>query len=188
MREAYVRYRMAGDSKICSRQLFPGGKIFLWGPFGICWTKRGHLKCTMCQRQKGSKFLRRELNTLPGFHQQQPAFRLAKGLGLNYKAVRRVVQRLRETMFHVTGLEAGRLRRRIESDETCFGGHPKRSDDVAQRDKALLLVSRSARDVSRRERSSLFLPKNCRPVLERTRKGSITITCSFRSCRSLKKF
>lgn len=59
---------------------------------------------------------------------------------------------------------------------------------MAQRGKALFLVSRSAIDVSTRERSSLFLPMNCWPILEHTKKRSVYITGTFRSCGSLKRF
>ena len=102
---------MAGYSKICHHgNSFEGEEIYFCGSFDACWTKRGHIKCNKCQRQKGSKLLRRELKIILGFYQQQPAYRLANDLGLNYKTVRRVVQRLRETTYHVSELEASRLK------------------------------------------------------------------------------
>ena len=102
---------MAGYSKICYHgNSFERREIYFCGSFDACWTKRGYIKCNKCQRQKGSKLLSRELKITLGFYQQQPAYRLANDLGLNYKTVRRVVQRLRETTYHVSELEASRLK------------------------------------------------------------------------------
>ncbi len=112
---------MAGYSKIWHHgNSFEGGEIYFCGSFDACWTNRGYITCNKCQRQKGSKLLRRELKIILGFYQQPPAYRLANDLGLIYKTVRRVVQRLRETTYHVSELEASRLKGEIESDEAYF--------------------------------------------------------------------
>jgi hypothetical protein len=129
-------------------QPFRGRRISSCGSFDACWAKRGYIKCNKCQRQKGSKFLCRQLRVILGSDQQQPAYRLTNDLGLNYKTATRVYRRLQKTIHHVSGLEADRLIREIESDKAYFGGRRKGSEDVAQPEKALLLVSRSAINIS----------------------------------------
>jgi hypothetical protein len=77
---------------------------------------------TTCGKQKSLKQLRREIAILTGFYQQQPAYRVASDLGLNYQTVTRVYQCLREAIYHVADLEAGKLKGEIEIDEAYFGG------------------------------------------------------------------
>jgi hypothetical protein len=59
----------------------------------------------------------RELNSIPGFYQQQSAYRLANNLRSSYKTEIRIVQRLRETSYHVSDLEARRLKEGDRSHE-----------------------------------------------------------------------
>ena len=117
---------MASSSKISYHDNFLNGKKCVFcGSFSVCRTKRGYIKCNKCQRQKGSHLLRRELRIILGFYQQQPAYRLASDLGINYKTVTRVYQRLREAIYHVSELEGGKLKGEIELDEAYFGGRRK---------------------------------------------------------------
>jgi hypothetical protein len=54
--------------------------------------------------------LRREIAIFQGFYPLQPAYRLAKDLGVDVKVGTRVYQRLREALFHLTELEGGKLK------------------------------------------------------------------------------
>jgi len=69
--------------------------------------------------------LRKEIGIITGFYQQQPAYRVASDLGLDYQVVSRVYQRMREAIYHVAELEAGKLKGEIEIDEAYFGGRRK---------------------------------------------------------------
>jgi len=69
--------------------------------------------------------LRKEIGIITGFYQQQPAYRVASDLGVDYQAVSRVYQQLREAIYHVAELEAGKLKGEIEIDEAYFGGRRK---------------------------------------------------------------
>ena len=55
----------------------------------------------------------------------QPAYQLSQDLGLDVKVVTRIYQRLREALYHVTELEASKLKGEIELDEAYFGGKRK---------------------------------------------------------------
>ena len=81
----------------------------------------------------------------------------------NEKSITRVCQRLRETTYRVSELDAGRLKGEMKLDEAYFGRCRNGSEVVARREITQFLVSGSPRDVTTRERSNLFLPMNCRP-------------------------
>jgi transposase len=75
-----------------------------------------------CGKQKSLKRLRKEIAIIVGFYQQQPAYRVASDLGLDYQVVSRIYQRLREAIYHVAELEAGKLKGEIEIDDAYFDG------------------------------------------------------------------
>ena len=50
---------------------------------------------------------------------------MATDLNMHYQSVTRVYQRLRESVYHVTELEGGKLKGEIEIDEAYFGGRRK---------------------------------------------------------------
>ena len=85
------------------------------------------MKCRRpsCKKQKSLTRLRREIGILTGFYQQQPAHRVSSDQDLDYQVVTRVYQRLREALYHVAELEAGRLKGEIEIDDAYFGGKRK---------------------------------------------------------------
>jgi len=87
--------------------------------------QRGYIKCQRCGRQKGGKLLRRKLKIITSFYQKQPVYWLVHDLGVNYKTINCVYQRFREAIYHVSELEAVRLKGEIELDEAYFGGQHK---------------------------------------------------------------
>jgi len=181
---------MVSSSKISYHDNFLSGKKCVFcGSFKICRTKRGYIKCNKCQRQKGSHLLRRELKIILGFYQQQPAYRLASDLGVNYKTVTRVYQRLREAIYHVSELEAGRLKGEIELDEAYFGGRRKgkRGRGAAGKSIVFGLLERNGR-VYTRVVDSVSANELMDHIRQHTRKGSVYFTDTFRSYRSLKRF
>src|SRR3989338_6543973 len=111
----------------CAANFLRGRKCIFCGSFKVYRTRRGYVGCRneTCEKQKSSKQLRKEIAILTGFYQQQPAYRVASDLGLNYQAITRVYQHLREAIYHVVELEAGRLKGEIEIDEAYFGGRRK---------------------------------------------------------------
>ena len=140
------------------------------------------------ERQKGGHLLRRELKIITGFYQQQPAYRLARDLGINYKTVTRVYQRLREAIYHVSELEAGKLKGEIELDEVYFGGcrKGKRGRGAAGKSVVFGLLERNGL-VYTRVVELITADELMSHIRERTRKGSVYFTDTFRSYRSLKR-
>jgi len=111
----------------CAANFLRGRKCVFCGSFKVCRTRRGYARCkhTTCGKQKSLKQLRKEIGIITGFYQQQPAYRVASDLGVDYQAVSRVYQQLREAIYHVAELEAGKLKGEIEIDEAYFGGRRK---------------------------------------------------------------
>jgi transposase len=111
----------------CAANFGRGKKCVFCGLFQVWRTARGYVKCRYpgCGRTKSLKRLKREIEILKGFYQLVPAYRLAQDIGVDVKVVTRVYQRLREALFHLTELEAGRLKGEIELDEAYFGGRRK---------------------------------------------------------------
>jgi transposase len=172
----------------CPGNFLQGKKCVFCGSFKVCRTRRGYIKCNLCGRQKGGTLLRRELKIITGFYQQQPAYRLARDLGVNYKTITRVYQRLREAIYHVSELEAGRLKGEIELDEAYFGGHRKgkRGRGAAGKSVVFGLLERNGR-VYTRVVESVSAEELMTHIQEKTRKGSVYFTDTFRSYRSLKR-
>ena len=109
----------------CAANFLRGRKCVFCGSFRIYRTRRGYIKCGTCKRQKSLKQLRREVSVITGFYQLQPAYRLATDIGADYQTITRVYQRLREAIYDVAELEAGKLKGEIEIDEAYFGGRRK---------------------------------------------------------------
>jgi len=141
-----------------------------------------------CGKQKSLKQLRREIAILTGFYQQQPAYRVATDLGLNYQAITRVYQRLREAIYHVAELEAGRLKGEIEIDEAYFGGRRKgkRGRGAAGKSIVFGLLERDGR-VYTRVVEGVSKESLMSVIKKKTRKGSVYYTDTFRSYNSLKR-
>lgn len=78
------------NEQYCLTTFKQGRKCIFCGSYKVCKTKRGYVKCNKCGKQKGRQILKHELDTLVGFHQQIPALRLSKDLGVNYNTVKRV--------------------------------------------------------------------------------------------------
>ena len=109
----------------CAANFLRGRKCIFCGSFQVLHTRRGYVKCGRCGKSKSLRRLRREIRILQGFYQLQPAYRLSQDLGLDVKVVTRVYHRVREALYHVTELEAGKLKGEIELDEAYFGGRRK---------------------------------------------------------------
>ena len=181
---------MVGYSKISYHDNFLSGKKCVFcGSFNVCRTKRGYIKCNKCKKQKGSHLLRRELKIILGFYQQQPAYRLASDLGVNYRTITRVYQKLREAIYHVSELESGKLKGEIELDEAYFGGRRKgkRGRGAAGKSIVFGLLERNGR-VYTKVVDSVSAEELMEQIRRYTKKGSVYFTDTFRSYRSLKRF
>ena len=109
----------------CAANFLRGRKCIFCGSFQVLQTQRGYVKCTRCGKSKSLRRLRREIRILQGFYQLQPAYRLSQDLGLDVKMVTRIYHRMRDALYRVTELEAGKLKEEIELDEAYFGGNRK---------------------------------------------------------------
>jgi transposase len=181
---------MVSYSKISYHDNFLSGKKCVFcGSFKVCRTKHGYIKCNKCKRQKGSHLLRRELKIIRRFYQQQPAYRLASDLGVNYQTVTRIYQKLREAIYHVSELESGKLRGEIELDEAYFGGRRKgkRGHGTAGKSIVFGLLERNGR-VYTKVVDSVSAHELMEHIIKHTKKGSVYFTDTFRSYRSLKRF
>jgi transposase len=166
---------MVSYSKISYHDNFLSGKKCVFcGSFKVCRTKRGYIKCNKWKRQKGSHLLRRELKIIRGFYQQQPAYRLASDLGVNYQTVTRVYQKLREAIYHVSELESGKLRGEIELDEAYFGGRRKgkRGRGAAGKSIVFGLLERNGR-VYTKVVDSVSAHELMEHIIQHTKKGSV---------------
>jgi len=142
----------------------------------------------MCGKQKSLKQLKKEIAIVQGFYQQQPAYRLARDLGLNYQAVTRVYQRLREAIYHASELEGKKLSGEVEMDESYFGGKRKGKHERGARGKNIvfgllerdgMVYTRVVEHVSKEELMAI--------IRKKTRKGTVYYTDTFRSYNSLKR-
>jgi transposase len=133
--------------------------------------------------------LRREIAILMGFYQLQPAYRVAADLGLNYQTVTRVYHRIREALFHVAELEAGRLKGEIELDESYFGGRRKgkRGRGASGKSVVLGLLERGG-TVYTRVVEHVTAEELMEHIRTHTRKGSVYFSDAFRSYRSLRRW
>jgi transposase len=142
-----------------------------------------------CGKQKSLKQLRREIAVITGFYQQQPAYRVANDLGVDYQTVFRVYQRLREAIYHVAELEAGTLKGEIEIDEGYFGGRRKGKRGRGAVGKSIVfgLLERNGR-VYARVVEHVTKEELMAIIRKKTRKGSVYYTDTFRSYHSLKRW
>ena len=175
----------------CAANFLRGRKCIFCGSFKVYRTRRGYVRCRhqTCGKQKSLKQLRKEIAVLTGFYQQQPAYRLATDLGLNYQAITRVYQRLREATYHVAELEAGKLKGEIEIDDAYFGGRRKgkRGRGAAGKSIVLGLLERDGR-VYTKVVERVTADELMAHIRKHTRKGSVYYTDTFRSYNSLKRW
>ena len=175
----------------CAANFLRGRKCIFCGSFKVNRTRRGYVKCRRrsCGKQKSLKRLRKEIGIITGFYQQQPAYRVASDLALDYQVVTRVYQRLREAIYHVAELEAGKLKGEIEIDEGYFGGRRKgrRGRGAAGKSIVLGLLERDGR-VYTKVVEQVTADELMTHIRKRTRKGSVYYTDTFRSYNSLKRW
>jgi transposase len=173
----------------CAANFLRGRKCLFCGSFKTNKTARGYVKCRRCNKQKSLSQLRREIEILKGFYHQIPAYRLASDLGLDVKTVTRVYQQLRQTLYHQTELEGGRLRGQIELDESYFGGHRKGKRGRGAGGKSIVfgLLERDGR-VYTKVVEQVSADELMKHIRAKTRKGSVYFTDSFRGYQSLKRF
>lgn len=173
----------------CAANFLRGKKCVFCGSFKINRTARGYMKCRRCRKSKSLSRLRREIAILKGFYQLQPAYRLAADLGVDVKVVSRVYQRLREALFHLAELEAGRLKGEIELDEAYFGGRRKgkRGRGAAGKSVVFGLLERDGR-VYTKVVESVSAEELMGHIRTRTRKGSVYYTDAFRGYQSLRRY
>ncbi|PIT87302.1 MAG: DDE transposase [Candidatus Magasanikbacteria bacterium CG10_big_fil_rev_8_21_14_0_10_40_10] len=148
------------------------------------------MKCgkKSCGKQKSLKQLCREIAILTGFYQQQPAYRVATDLGVDYQSVTRVYQRLREAIYHVDEFEGGKLKGEIEMDESYFGGRRKgkRGRGATRKSIVFGLLERNGR-VYTKVLEQVTADELMAHIKKHTRKGSVYYTDTFRSYNSLKR-
>jgi transposase len=173
----------------CAANFLRGRKCVFCGGFKVCKTRRGYVKCSQCKRQKSLRQLRREIAIITGFYQQQPAYRVASDLGVDYQTVTRVYQRLREAIYHVAELEAGKLKGEIEIDEAYFGGRRKGRRGRGATGKSIVfgLLERDGR-VYTRVVEQVTADELMTHIRQHTRKGSVYYTDTFRSYNSLRRW
>ena len=173
----------------CAANFLRGRKCIFCGSFQVLHTRRGYVKCGRCGKSKSLQRLRREIRILQGFYQLQPAYRLSQDLGLDVKVVTRIYQRLREALYHVTELEAGKLKGEIELDEAYFGGKRKGQRGRAPAGKSVVfgLLEREGR-VYTKVVESVSAAELLHHIQAHTRKGSVYFTDAFRGYQSLKRY
>lgn len=174
----------------CAANFLRGRKCIFCGSFRVYRTKRGYVRCRKksCGKQKSLRQLKKELAIVQGFYQQQPAYRLAHDLGLDYQSITRVYQRLREAIYHVTELEGKQLSGDIEMDEAHFGGRRKGKRGRGAKGKSIVfgLLERDGR-VYTRVVEHVSKEELMAVVRKKTRKGSVYYTDTFRSYNSLRR-
>jgi transposase len=173
----------------CAANFLRGRKCIFCGSFKVSKTRRGYVKCGRCRKQKSLKQMRKEVAILTGFYQLQPAYRVASDLGSDYQAITRVYQRLREAIYHVAKLEAGKLNGEIEIDEAYFGGRRKGKRGRGARGKSIVfgLLKRDGR-VDTKVVEQVTADELMAHIRKHTRKGSVYYTDTFRSYNSLKRW
>ncbi|HET8689628.1 MAG TPA: IS1595 family transposase [Methanosarcina sp.] len=173
----------------CAANFLRGRKCIFCGSFNVYKTRRGYVKCGKCNHQKSLKQLRKEIAIITGFYQLQPAYRLAIDLGIDYQSVTRVYHRVREAIYHVAELEAGKLKGEIEIDEAYFGGRRKGRRGRGASGKSIVfgLLERDGR-VYTKVVEQLSADELMAHIRKHTRKGSVYYTDTFRSYNSLKRW
>jgi transposase len=124
-----------------------------------------------------------------GFYQRQPAYRLSQDLGVDIKVVTRVYQRMRAALYHLTELEAGKLKGEIELDEAYFGGRCKGKRGRAAAGKSVVfgLLERDERVYTKVVESG-SAEELMQHIQAKTRNGSVYFTDAFRGYQSLKRY
>jgi transposase len=173
----------------CAANFLRGTKCIFCGSFKVYKTRRGYVKCGKCKHQKSLKQLRKEIAIITGFYQLQPAYRLAIDLGIDYQSVTRVYHRVREAIYHVAELEAGKLKGEIEIDEAYFGGRRKGRRGRGASGKSIVfgLLERDGR-VYTKVVEQVTADELMAHIRKHTRKGSVYYTDTFRSYNSLKRW
>jgi transposase len=133
--------------------------------------------------------LRRELNILVAFYQQQSAHQAALDLGINYQAVTRVFNRIRNLLTHLCEIEGAKMSGEIELDEAYFGGRRKGHRGRAAAGKSVVfgLLERDGR-VYTKVVQSVDACTLMEIIRRKSRKGSVYYTDSFRSYNSLHRY
>lgn len=171
----------------CAANFLRGRKCVFCGSFKVVRTARGYVTCRNPRRGRTKSLarLRREIAILAGFCQLVPAYRLARDPGIDVKAVTRVYRRRREALFHLTGLEAGRLKGEIGLDEACLGGRRKgrRGRGAAGKSVVFGLLERDGK-VYTKVVQSVSAAEPVRHIRSRTRTGAVYHTGAFRGYRS----
>jgi len=90
----------------CAANFLRGKKCVWCGSFKVNKTARGYVKCRVCTKQKSLKKIRMEIAIVTGFYQQQPAYRIATDLGVDYQTITQVYQKLRLSVYRIAELEA----------------------------------------------------------------------------------
>lgn len=175
----------------CAANFSRGRKCVFCGSFKVYRTHRGYVRCRQksCGKQKSLTQLRKELAIVRGFYEQQPAYRVSQDLHLDYQAITRVYQRLRETIYHVAELEGKKLSGEIEMDESYFGGRRKGRRGRGAKGKSIVfgLLERDGR-VYTRVVEGVSADDLMTIIRKKTRKGSVYYTDRFRSYNSLKRW
>jgi len=173
----------------CAANFFRGRKCIFCGSFKVYKTRRGYVKCGKCNHQKSLKQLRKEIAIITGFYQLQPAYRLAIDLAIDYQSVTRVYYRMREAIYHVAELEAGKLKGEIEIDEAYFGGRRKGKRGRGASGKSIVfgLLERDGK-VYTKVVEQVTADELMAHIRKHTRKGSVYYTDTFRSYNSLKRW
>jgi transposase len=173
----------------CAANFLRGRKCIFCGSFKVYKTRRGYVKCGKCKGQKSLKQLRKEIAIITGFYQLQPAYRLAIDMGIDYQSVTRVYHGVREAVYHVAELEAGKLKGEIEIDEAYFGGRRKGRRGRGSSGKSIVfgLLERDGK-VYTKVVEQVTADELMAHIRKHTRKGSVYYTDTFRSYNSLKRW
>ena len=135
------------------------------------------------------KKIRTETGIVSGFYQQQPAYRLANDLGIDYQTVTRVYQKLRLLIYHIAELEGAKLSGEIEMDESYFGGKRKGKRGGGAGGKSIVfgLLERDGR-VYTKVVERVTADELMAHIRKHTPKRSVYYTDTFRSYNSLKRW
>lgn len=173
----------------CAANFLRGRKCIFCGSFKVTKTKRRYIKCRRCGKSKSLSKLKRELEIIKGFYQQQPAYRLAHDLSVDVKVITRIYQRLREMLYHVSELEGGKLKGEIELDEAYFGGSRKGKRGRGAGGKSIVfgLLERDGR-IYTQVVEQVTAEELMHHIRTKTRKGSVYYTDAFRGYQSLKRY
>src|SRR6201985_2201131 len=173
----------------CAANFIRGRKCVFCGSFKVNKTSRQYVKCQHCGKSKSLSKLKREIEILKGFYQQQPAYRLANDLNVDIKVITRVYQQLREILYHCCELESSKLKGEIELDEAYLGGRRKGRRGRGAKGKSIVfgLLERHGR-VYAKVVEQVSAEELMEPIRQRTRKGSVYYTDAFRGYRSLRRY